>query len=347
MLPPGNEALAISPPYDEAVRSRQPWATAVVLPAGDRRQDRHLIGCLEWCLRLRNIAVDPDATGRQDGDESFAVTRTRSSEHLTDGCAVNLVATRAGGFPGGSEQTQTRHRLIVGGAIAGGGPARALDRNPSRLCAAVLCRLDGMATSVLLVRHGQSTWNAARRWQGQADPPLSEAGQQQAAHAATKLGVFDVVVASDLERARHTAEIIAGALGIGPVLLDDRLRENDAGEWTGKTHDEIETEWPGWVAAGRRPPGFESGEQIVTRMLAILLALGREYPGATIFGVSHGGVLRQVRQALGGDPEPGFPNLAGQWFSVEQRDVQLNGGIVRLIEDGEMEALSDIDRDRV
>src|SRR3546814_7398309 len=73
---------------------------------------------------------------------------------------------------------------------------------------------------VLLVRHGQSEWNATGRWQGQADPPLTDLGRAQAHHAARSLGVVDAIVASDLQRAADTALIISGALGVGPVVLE-------------------------------------------------------------------------------------------------------------------------------
>jgi probable phosphoglycerate mutase len=94
-------------------------------------------------------------------------------------------------------------------------------------------------TRLLMVRHGQSTWNADGRWQGHADAPLSVLGEAQAAAAAEAIGDIDVVVASDLARARRTAEIIADALGVGPALVDARLRERDAGAWTGLTRHEI------------------------------------------------------------------------------------------------------------
>ena len=62
-----------------------------------------------------------------------------------------------------------------------------------------------MPTRVLLVRHGQSEWNAVGRWQGQADPPLSDVGRQQARSAAKALGALEAVFASDLQRAAETA----------------------------------------------------------------------------------------------------------------------------------------------
>ena len=79
-------------------------------------------------------------------------------------------------------------------------------------------------TSVLAIRHGESEWNAVGRWQGQADPPLTDAGMLQAVAAAQVLGTFDGVYASSLQRAADTAAIIAEAIGVGPVqLLDDLL----------------------------------------------------------------------------------------------------------------------------
>src|SRR5690349_6102426 len=96
-----------------------------------------------------------------------------------------------------------------------------------------------MPTPILLVRHGQSEWNAQGRWQGQADPPLSELGRQQAFSASRKIGSVDVIVASDLERALHTAQIISGQIGVGPVIVEPLFRERDAGEWSGLTREEI------------------------------------------------------------------------------------------------------------
>src|ERR1700680_1413671 len=75
-------------------------------------------------------------------------------------------------------------------------------------------------TRLLLVRHGESTWNADGRWQGQADPPLTERGRLQASLAAQALGSIDAIASSDLERAAETASIIAARLGLEPVLSE-------------------------------------------------------------------------------------------------------------------------------
>src|SRR5437660_221967 len=113
---------------------------------------------------------------------------------------------------------------------------------------------------LLLVRHGESTWNAVSRWQGQADPPLSPFGERQAEDAGARLAEvasITAVWASNLVRARRTGDLIAKHLGIAQVREEPRLRERDVGAWSGLTRDEIEERWPGYLAARRSPPGPE------------------------------------------------------------------------------------------
>src|SRR5437879_451752 len=122
-------------------------------------------------------------------------------------------------------------------------------------------------TRLLLLRHGQSTWNAEERWQGHADPPLSELGEHQArtaAEAAAHLGV-SALYSSDLTRARQTAAALT-PVGITPVVAP-ALRERDVGEWTGLTTTEIDERYPGFRAAHRSPPGFESDEPLIARVM--------------------------------------------------------------------------------
>jgi broad specificity phosphatase PhoE len=190
-----------------------------------------------------------------------------------------------------------------------------------------------MPTRLLLLRHGQSTWNAERRWQGQANPPLSEAGEQQACDASRLLGTFDAVITSTLERARHTAEIIAGQLGIGPVHLDERLIENDAGEWTGLNRHEIEAAWPGLLAAGQLPPGFETVESTSARAFAAMIEVARDHPDGEVLVLTHGGVIRHLRRILE-VTDVHMPNLSGAWFMVDPHppvDVRA-GDVVHLLE---------------
>jgi probable phosphoglycerate mutase len=179
-------------------------------------------------------------------------------------------------------------------------------------------------TRLLLVRHGQSTWNADGRWQGRADPPLSELGEQQAADVVAVLhrrtdGVrVDRIWASPLQRAQRTAEIVAGGLGL-EVAFDERLQEVDAGEWTGLTRAEIEAEWPGYLDEHRRPPGFEDREHLAARALAALADISTVAPGATVLVVTHGGVIGAVERHLGA-PWERTPNLGGRELTTTGED---------------------------
>jgi broad specificity phosphatase PhoE len=168
-------------------------------------------------------------------------------------------------------------------------------------------------TRLLLVRHGESEWNAIGRWQGWADPPLSELGARQATVAARAVGAVDAVVASDLERAHRTAAIIAHEIGIGPVVVDASLRERDAGPWTGMTRVEIEREWPGYLASGKRPDGYEEDETLLDRVIPSLHTL--EGAGEAVLVVTHGGVIGAVERWLGAEHKR-TPNLGGRVVEI-------------------------------
>jgi broad specificity phosphatase PhoE len=185
-------------------------------------------------------------------------------------------------------------------------------------------------TRVLIVRHGQSTWNADGRWQGHADPPLSSLGEAQAAAAADVVPEVDLVMASDLARARQTAEIIAAARGLGPVRFDARLRERDSGDWTGFTREEIELAWPGWLDAGRLPDNFEVWERVAERVTAAVNEVHDAYPDGTILVVAHGGVVRSLERSIGAEGTV-LKNLGGRWFEVDGDGV-VAGDVVTLID---------------
>ena len=160
-------------------------------------------------------------------------------------------------------------------------------------------------TRLLIVRHGESTWNAQSRWQGQADPPLSPLGEQQAEEAAERLAEIasiTVVWTSDLVRARRTAELIASRLGVDGVRDEPRLRERDVGSWSGLTRAEIEERWPGYLAARRSPPDFEGDAQLLARTRAGLLAAVDGRRTGDLLVVTHGGVVRTIERSLGATP---------------------------------------------
>jgi broad specificity phosphatase PhoE len=174
-------------------------------------------------------------------------------------------------------------------------------------------------TRVLLVRHGQSEWNADGRWQGQADPPLTDLGRAQAHHAARALGTVDAIVASDLERAAETGAILCGELGVGPLVLDPDLRERDAGEWSGLTRKEIEAGWPGYLdddgPERRRPDGWEPDEELLARATAALIRIHELVPGGEAIVVTHGGLIYVLEGAFG-EPFARLSNVGGRWLDV-------------------------------
>ncbi len=170
-------------------------------------------------------------------------------------------------------------------------------------------------TQILVVRHGQSEWNATGRWQGQADPPLTDFGRMQARHAAAAVGAMDAVFASTLDRAMETAAIMADSIGIGPVLCDDDLRERDAGEFSGLTRGEIEEQFPGYLDAGRRPPGWEPDDLLAARASAALGRIATMVGDGHVLVVSHRGVLMALEAEVGAEPSRPA-NLGGRWFTV-------------------------------
>jgi probable phosphoglycerate mutase len=186
---------------------------------------------------------------------------------------------------------------------------------------------------LLLVRHGESTWNALSRWQGQADPPLSPFGERQAEEAAARLAqlaTITAVWASDLVRARRTAELIAGHLGIAPVGEEPRLRERDVGSWSGLTRTEIEERWPGYLTARRSPPDFEGDDSLLERSRAGLAAAVDGSDPGDVLVVTHGGVIRTIERSLGAIPER-LPNLGGRWLvAASPTDLSLGNRVVLL-----------------
>ncbi|MCB1004973.1 MAG: histidine phosphatase family protein [Acidimicrobiales bacterium] len=166
-----------------------------------------------------------------------------------------------------------------------------------------------MTTRLLLVRHGESEWNASGRWQGQADPPLTDTGKLQAGRAAERVGAVDVIVSSDLERAQHTAVIISELIGVGPVIVDERFRERDAGPWSGLTRPEIEQGWPGFLESGDRPEGFETDDALWTRVSSGLGAVEAAWRGGTVLVVTHGGVVYTIERMHGITTHERLPNL--------------------------------------
>ena len=82
-------------------------------------------------------------------------------------------------------------------------------------------------------------------------------------------------------------------------MVDERLRERDAGEWTGLGRAEIDKGWPGWVADDRRPNGFEDAESVLARVVDAFAAIREASPGGSLLVVTHGGVIRALASSHG------------------------------------------------
>jgi broad specificity phosphatase PhoE len=162
-------------------------------------------------------------------------------------------------------------------------------------------------TTVYLARHGESDWNAERRWQGHADRPLTGRGREQAGELAARLDdvELEAVYASDLRRAWETAEAVASNQGLTVVRLPE-LREVDVGSWSGCTREECAERFPEafarWQAGGSGWEDGESYEAMGERVVGAVQRLASVHPEGSILVVSHGGPIRAVHaHALGVD----------------------------------------------
>lgn len=150
-------------------------------------------------------------------------------------------------------------------------------------------------TTFYFVRHGESEANAAQRFAGQTDSPLTALGRRQAEAVADALASvrFDRIVASDLSRARDTAEAIGRRQGLAVEAFPE-LREVDMGEASGRDFEDARKhpDWSPEIGNFLQWPGGESLEQALGRVTAFLDRVLAESPGRTICVVGHGGTTR-------------------------------------------------------
>ncbi len=149
------------------------------------------------------------------------------------------------------------------------------------------------ATTILLVRHGETDWNRERRVQGHTDVPLNEAGRDQARVLAGELAnePFTVVYSSDLARAFETATILAQPRSLTVTALAT-LREKNFGTWEGLTDTEVLSRYPDAHTTGWGDG--ETTEEMAARMLGAVREIGAGNPGGTVLVVTHGGPMRAV-----------------------------------------------------
>lgn len=157
---------------------------------------------------------------------------------------------------------------------------------------------------VWLVRHGETTWNAAGRWQGQAESPLSDLGREQARLLGLRLAgaSFELVATSDLSRARDTAIEVAARLDGKPEpVLDERLREIHVGTLSGLTTLEAQARNLVRHRDFHDPhEGGESRHDVTLRAGAFLAEAAERVKGGRVLAVTHGGTIRgAIGHALG------------------------------------------------
>ena len=188
---------------------------------------------------------------------------------------------------------------------------------------------------IVFVRHGETAWNASRRFQGQSNVPLSARGRAQAAAVALALrgDSFSHAYTSDLERARETAQTIAAARTLD-VTSDARLREFDFGQWEGLTWPEIVARWPQFdgrlpmQARAYEPAGGERFEQVVERVRSFLDELRSGAPSDRVLVVTHAGALHAAMEALA--PE-GFDPLGMVFSTASITRLAMDGDRARII----------------
>ncbi len=190
-------------------------------------------------------------------------------------------------------------------------------------------------TRFCLIRHGETAWNAVRRYQGQIDIDLNALGEQQALALRERLATehFDAIIASDLKRAWHTAQLACGERA-GAVLPGLSFRERHYGVFQGKTVAEASTAHPHAHAkymARTLDYDFEHGESLIdfaARVMDGFADLAEAYPGKTVAVFTHGGVLDVVYRAavgrdLQGPRDFSIPNAAINWLSLSADGWQL------------------------
>jgi len=180
-------------------------------------------------------------------------------------------------------------------------------------------------TRLVLVRHGQSTWNREHRIQGQLDPPLAAEGRRQAELLGARLAGrnFAAHYASDLKRAFETADIIGSRIGLAP-RPEPSLREIFLGEWEGLRTDEIAARYPdAWARWVEEPdwdvvPGGEGESAFDARVARAVDDIFQRHPHGDVLVVTHGGVIQVALHRIVGKPSRGlFP------FRIQNASISL------------------------
>jgi broad specificity phosphatase PhoE len=160
-------------------------------------------------------------------------------------------------------------------------------------------------TTIFLARHGESDWNAANRFQGHSDRPLTDLGRRQAEALAEAVANKNVgaIYSSPLIRALETARIVAARTRL-PVMEDEDLREVDTGGWSGLSREEVQQRFPEgferWISGGAGWEDGESYEDMAERSLRAVGRIAEAHPRGRVLVVSHGGPIRAIQAAANG-----------------------------------------------
>lgn len=192
---------------------------------------------------------------------------------------------------------------------------------------------------LVLLRHGQTEWNAGSRMQGQIDTDLTDLGRAQAVAAAEVLAKRQplMIVSSDLRRAFDTAMALGERSDL-PVEIDIRLRETHLGDWQGLNHLEVDAMAPGARLAWRddarwAPHGGESRVDVAARSVPLVDELiaeqvewGIDDPERPLVLVAHGGLIAALTAALLRLPVDNWPVLGGlanaSWVQLSGHSAQ-------------------------
>lgn len=158
---------------------------------------------------------------------------------------------------------------------------------------------------LILLRHGQTEWNAGGRYQGQSNVALSELGRKQAKCLAENFPVqsLDAIYSSDLDRARETAEYVGRKIDVS-VCLEPAFRELSFGDWEGLTYQEISSRWPEeanklFTAPDKlKIPNGETFQELQKRALTKINILCKEYIDKTIAVFAHGAINKTILAGL-------------------------------------------------
>ncbi len=194
-----------------------------------------------------------------------------------------------------------------------------------------------MATTFVLVRHGETDWNRERRFQGHADVSLNDEGRRQSLVLADRLANerFAAAYSSPLRRALETAEIVCARVELA-VEPSEALKEVDVGSWTGLTTAEVEERFPDGfhVWAESRSGGWTDGEtyeELGSRVVSELREIAARHPDERVLAVTHGGAIRSALAAATGLPFGSGRSEIGFVENCEVVEITIREGVIEAV----------------